>query len=167
MCALLFRRFFNNVNQWRVGVSAATHSFCDRKSGFLTCEWEEADPWVKLGIPGGVNAVYQIIRNPDVSGLIRIRDYNAIVQLLYNTDVQGAVAGDQYAVTVDFRNVIDYFAIVTDNAKIVVATETPATGTTFYSFTNARIGRIFKEHSTPASPWVVEFYADYVTQVDV
>lgn len=164
--SLLFRRFYRNVKQWRVGLNAGTHSFCDKKSEILDASWEENDPYVKIVIPGADNAVYQIIGNPDVTGRIRVRDYNAVTQLLYHTDIQAA-GGDQYAVTSTSRNVIDYFAIIINNVTVTVATETHIAGTTHFTFTNTRIGRIYKEHNTPASPWTVEFYADSVAQVDV
>jgi len=130
-------------------------------SGFLNVEWGEVDPYVKLTIPGAANAVYQIVGNPDVEGRIRCRDYEGIYQLLYNTNIDGSA---NKAVTTTTRNVITYFTVTIDYENVVAATGDHVTGTNTFAFSQTRIGRIYKEFSDPASPWVVEFYADLVTQ---
>jgi len=57
-------------------------------------------------------------------------------------------------------------AIVVYNTKIVNATDGRTSGTSTFTFTNARIGAIRRVFDDPASPWTVEFHYDSVTQTD-
>lgn len=159
------RRFFVAVKQWIVGYDITHVSSVGQSSGLGPLTLEEPDPYIKISIPGSANSVLQLINNYDGEASLQVRDYEAITQLLYATDVS-STAGNQYAVSASGRTTIGYMAIVVYNTKIVNATDGRTSGTSTFTFTNARIGAIRRVFDDPASPWTVEFHYDSVTQTD-
>jgi len=154
------RRRFNLISQLRVGVDSANYSYILGASGIGPVEWEENDIIRKIEIPKGDNAVKQKIGNPDIIGNMAVYDYEALTVLLYETDVDGS---SNKAVTITDRNTIGYFALVVKNSEVVNVPNTRTQETSTFSFANVVIGRIIKNFPPP---WMFEFYADSVTQVD-
>jgi hypothetical protein len=158
------RRNFTNIQQWRVGSTAAVYAYVDEASGLGPIAWEPQDPWVVLPIPAGDDAVYQLIGNSDVVGWLDVYDYEAVTVLLYETDIGGGL----YAVTATGRNAITYMAVVVGNTKIVDVTDPRTETTSTFVFNDTRIRHIEKGFRFPVgqSVWRVHFYADSVTQTD-
>jgi hypothetical protein len=158
------RRNFTNVQQWRVGSTGAIYNYVDEASGLGPIWWEPQDPWVVLPIPTGDDAIYQLIRNPDVRGYLDVYDYEAITVLLYETDI----GSGNFAVTATSRNAITYMAVVVGNTKIVDSTDVRTETTSTFVFNDTRIRNIEKVFRFPIgdSVWRVHFYCDSVTQTD-
>lgn len=161
------RRFFNHIDEWRVGISASDYNYVTGDSGIGPVEWDEPDPYIRIVIPGAADPVRQLVGNADIFGWMDIRDYEAVTKLLYETDVTG---DSEYAVKVTprSRNTIGYFALVVANTEIVDATDARVDTTSTFSFDDVEIGRIVKRFTHPGyrNVWRIYFYADYVLQID-
>jgi hypothetical protein len=155
-----FRKFFNHVYEWRVGLDEDTYSYVRQSAGLGPVEWEVPDPWMEIEIVGGTT-VFHLVGNPYIEGRLYVRDLEALTQLLKTIDVS-STGGTQPAMSSSDRTVIDYFVISVKDTKIDDDSDTREDETLTFKFNNARIRTDNWNLAKPQSPVIVTFYADSV-----
>ena len=160
------RRFFNHIQEWRVGLTSGTYAYVGESTGLGPLSWEPEDPWVILPIPRGASHIRQLIGNFNVSGWLDVADYEAVTVLLYETSIDGSA---NKAMTTTSRNTIGYFALVVSNVKIVNSSDTRTSTTSTFIFANTDIRYVAEKFTAlgPENRWRVYFHADSVSQVDI